>query len=157
MQPQGPAAAFRQLICSAQYRVNYVQPHCSAHRETCLVLETAAALMLTAVLTVSHLFCFQRYFTFALLRSASDEKNTCESVTHSCTHDSSAKCGLFIFKKSAVKQATHPFLIGWPSCLCDTPVGVKKHDTLQQAKNHLQPEGTQIFHVNTLTNKPTIH
>lgn len=43
--------------------------------------------MLTADLTVSHLYCSQRYFTSALVRPASDEEKTCESVTHSCTHD----------------------------------------------------------------------
>lgn len=51
------------LVYSAQRRVNYIQLHCPARRCT-----FSSAVMLTAVLTVNHLLCSQRYFTSASVR-----------------------------------------------------------------------------------------
>lgn len=81
---------------SALYRVNYIQLHCPAQRHTLSSRKFTAAVMLAAALTVSHLFCSQRCFTSALVRSASDEEKTCESVTHThgCTHDGSGQTWL---------------------------------------------------------------
>lgn len=76
------------LVYSAQRRVNYIQLHCPARRCT-----FSSAVMLTAVLTVNHLLCSQRYFTSASVRSVSDEKKACERVTHSCAHDNRTKVG----------------------------------------------------------------
>lgn len=69
--------------------------------------------MLTAALTVSHLFCPHRYFTSAPVRLASDEEKTCESVTHSCTHDSKAKRGSLKWNEHNESQSEQQPEVNW--------------------------------------------